>query len=81
MTSTKMEKTMAAKMEEGFENKQLARQQEKNVIWQKRIRMHLLKMEGLQMGNGTTTCSEASVGVCLGAPAPLLGRSISLPVQ
>ena len=31
----------------------------------------------LQMGSGTTACSEASVGVCLGAPAPLQAAALA----
>ena len=58
-----MENTMTAKMEEGFRSEQLARQQAQNEIKQmarKDLDAWKGKMKGLQMGSGSTVCSEAN---------------------
>ena len=69
-----MEKTTTAKMEEGFKNEQLARQQAQNEIKQ-------MDLDVLKMGSASTVCSEASTGVSLGGSGTLAGSQLCLPVQ
>ena len=75
----KMEKTMTAKMEEGFKSEQQARQQAQSEIMQglkdeenarqmvpKDLEVLKEEMKSLQRRSGSTVCSEASTGVGLG---------------